>query len=340
MPETVYHHGVYDAKPGLVPWAYVAGDAFDPVLRVGLTAAEMAAVRAGWAADDSRWATYYELANILVHHHIRPPDDNLIVELPGEPPTELVGGGDVVIQGYWPIQAPLANAHAATTRAAEQGRGDDPLSVVGAPRNYPGGDGLWLDVIRHGLGDASNGDVLDVGCGPGRVTRVVAPHARTVTGVDVSPHVIAAASDSARWAVPANTRYVVGNGADLPFPDASFDAVYSMFVFQHITPLAIRDHLLGEIRRVLRPGGKALIETKVRGVGLSWWMDHVEDWGVDVSWCSDDEAIPVLESYGFDVTRAWTMYGNQEPGSLWLWTTLQPADRPSIGGRPGSATAE
>ena len=75
-------------------------------------------------------------------------------------------------------------------------------------------------------------------------------------------------------------------------------------------------------------------------MGLGWWDDHIDDWGVDVSWCSDDEAIPVLESYGFDVTRAWTTYGNQEPGALWLWATLLPADRPSIGGRPGRAKAE
>jgi SAM-dependent methyltransferase len=318
MPETVYHHGVYDAKPGLVPWAYVAGDGFDPVLRVGLTGAEMAALKAGCGDDPGRWAEIYrELRGILDRQHICPPLRQVLVETP-EPwqiPEHI----------SWPTPAPLDVARKALVRSAEQGSGDDPGGVIGAPRHYPGGDGLWLEVLRHGLGDALAGDVLDLGCGPGRVTRIVAPHAGSVIGLDISPHVIAAAQDPALWPVPSNVEYVVGNGIDLcNFSDAAFDAVYSMFMFQHITPLSIRENYLREIRRVLKPGGKALIETKILGVGLSWWMDHVEDWGTDVSWCSADEAIEILEGYGFNVTRAWTMYGNQEPGALWLWTTLEP----------------
>jgi len=331
MPETIYHHGIYDAKPGLIPWAYVAGEFFNPILRVGATDATMAAIIADCGASPNgiKWnEVYRELSGILKHAHVWPPDGALHIELPKVGRAVVVeDDGFLCVTDQRPpwriTPASLDAARKAIARAAEQGSGDDPGAVIGAPRNYPGGDAVWLEVLRHGLGDALAGYVLDLGCGPGRVARIVAPYAKFLTGVDVSPHVIAAANDPARWDVPSNAEFMIGDGVTIPCPDASFDVVYSMFVFQHLTPLAIRENYLREIRRVLRPGGKALIETKVRGVGLSWWHDHIDDWGVDVSWCSEDEAVRVLEEYGFKVTRAWTMYGNQEPGALWLWTTLE-----------------
>jgi SAM-dependent methyltransferase len=87
-------------------------------------------------------------------------------------------------------------------------------------------------------------DLLDLGCGPGTITaglaEVVAPG--KVVGVDLQP------------ALPDGTTGVTLVTADvhhLPFPDASFDAIFASTLLQHVPdPLAV----LREARRVARPG--------------------------------------------------------------------------------------
>lgn len=95
-------------------------------------------------------------------------------------------------------------------------------------------------------------DILDFGCGIGESL----PHMRThfptakVSGVDVSGESVARAKQ--RCGSFANLS--VYDGAVLPFPDASFDVVFTSCVFHHISP---NEHvgLMREIRRVTRPGG-------------------------------------------------------------------------------------
>jgi SAM-dependent methyltransferase len=98
-------------------------------------------------------------------------------------------------------------------------------------------------------------DVLEVGCGIATDgMRFVRAGAR-YTGIDFSD----TALELARHRVEregASARFMHGSAAQLPFPDGSFDLVYSNGVIHHIpeTGQAIR-----EIRRVLRPGGTALV---------------------------------------------------------------------------------
>lgn len=89
------------------------------------------------------------------------------------------------------------------------------------------------------------GDVLDLGCGGG--TRFFAGLGRTV-GVDVSQ----ASLREARALYAAVAR---ADALTLPFADESFDAVLSADLVGHIPP-ADKPRLIGEIRRVLRPGGR------------------------------------------------------------------------------------
>jgi SAM-dependent methyltransferase len=96
--------------------------------------------------------------------------------------------------------------------------------------------------------------LLDVGCGPGTITRDLAARVAPgrVVGIDASESVIAeAASTSGGSAAPPVT-FEVGDVFALRFDDATFDVVHAHQVLQHLgDPTAA----LTEMRRVCRPGG-------------------------------------------------------------------------------------
>ena len=102
--------------------------------------------------------------------------------------------------------------------------------------------------------------VLEVGCGPGHLSiRLARQHGLEVTGLDLDPAMITRARANADRLGNGEGRcpsFVVGDVASLAFPDASFDLVVSTLSLHHwADPTAG----LGEIGRVLRPGGRALV---------------------------------------------------------------------------------
>jgi ubiquinone/menaquinone biosynthesis C-methylase UbiE len=101
------------------------------------------------------------------------------------------------------------------------------------------------------LGFTFRGDesLLDVGCGDGGVARLLRERVGEVVAVDVKGF------DKWDAATPGLT-FQVANGEDLPFDDASFDLVHSKDSLHHMDRPELA---LLEYRRVLRPGGAALI---------------------------------------------------------------------------------
>ncbi len=97
-------------------------------------------------------------------------------------------------------------------------------------------------------------DLLDVGCGPGTITADLAARVAPgrVVGIDAAPGVLEAAAEFGRAAGAANLRFAPGDVYHLGFDDASFDVVHAHQVLQHLTRPV---EALGEMRRVLRPGG-------------------------------------------------------------------------------------
>jgi SAM-dependent methyltransferase len=95
--------------------------------------------------------------------------------------------------------------------------------------------------------------ILDVGCGSGRLLRSfielgAAPSG--LVGLDISESRIATAR-----ALAPDIEFVIGGGAELPFPSQSFDLVTQYVVFSSIGLDQLRRQLAGEMIRVCRPGG-------------------------------------------------------------------------------------
>jgi SAM-dependent methyltransferase len=102
-------------------------------------------------------------------------------------------------------------------------------------------------------------DVLDVGCGAGLdslvAAQMVGPDG-SVTGLDMTPEMLAKARASAEELGLGDVRFVEGEAERLPFEDASFDVVISNGVIDLVPD---KEAVFSELHRVLRPGGRLQI---------------------------------------------------------------------------------
>jgi ubiquinone/menaquinone biosynthesis C-methylase UbiE len=111
-----------------------------------------------------------------------------------------------------------------------------------------------LEALKECLGPLAGRRVLDLGCGKGRFAHVLAQAGAEVIGVDRSKAMLAASSSACYGRV-------YGSGRRLPLASQAFDAAIAVEVFEHFHAAAI-DDVLGEVRRVLRPGGVLAIVEK------------------------------------------------------------------------------
>jgi ubiquinone/menaquinone biosynthesis C-methylase UbiE len=98
--------------------------------------------------------------------------------------------------------------------------------------------------------------VLDVGCGTGTLAVLLKRLHPTieVTGLDPDPKALARAAKKAERAGLA-VRFDRGFADELPYADATFDRVFSSMMFHHVRR-SDKAKVLGDIRRVLKPGGR------------------------------------------------------------------------------------
>jgi ubiquinone/menaquinone biosynthesis C-methylase UbiE len=137
----------------------------------------------------------------------------------------------------------------------------------------------WKQKLRHEVFAGLSGDVLDAGVGTG-CNMVAYPRAARVTGVDLSPSMLARAGDRSR-SLGLNVNLRVADLSRLPFPDESFDAVVATFVLACV-PENQQLPVLRELARVLRPHGQLRLldyrmsdKPVVRNLmkGLSVWLN-------------------------------------------------------------------
>jgi SAM-dependent methyltransferase len=98
--------------------------------------------------------------------------------------------------------------------------------------------------------------VLDVACGPGILSAAIAKTARQVVAFDLTPQMLKKAAQRCADAGLDNVTFREGNAAELPFPDAAFDAVVTRLSVHHFDRPGLA---ASEIFRVLRPVGSFVI---------------------------------------------------------------------------------
>ncbi|MFM6849889.1 MAG: class I SAM-dependent methyltransferase [Terrabacter sp.] len=126
------------------------------------------------------------------------------------------------------------------------------------------------------LSDTPGGLHLDVGSGTGTLAAAAASRGRAVAAVDADPHMVALSRDLVPGAV------LQGALPDLPFGNATFDAVTANFLVNHVADprAAVR-----ELRRVTRPGGR---------VALTTWTSGTPQWASLVATAFDAAGVVPL----------------------------------------------
>ena len=146
---------------------------------------------------------------------------------------------------------------------------------------------------------------LDIGCGEGENTRHVARLGAHMTAIDIAPTFVRHAEETEEKE-PLGIEYQLGDGAALPFADASFDFITAFMSLMDTPDLP---QALAEIKRVLRPGGfiQASIlhpcfcplyrkpvhaeDGSIRAVEVARYFDSAD--GEIESWCFS--TIPLLQ---------------------------------------------
>jgi ubiquinone/menaquinone biosynthesis C-methylase UbiE len=151
-----------------------------------------------------------------------------------------------------------------------------------APDVYPvdqlhaGGVAATAHLLER-LGVGPGMRVLDVGCGIGGPSRLAASYGAQVTGIDLTPAFVEAATTlTARVGLGDRATFVSTPGETLPFDDGSFDAAFMVHVGMNIP---VKQDVFTEVHRVLVPGGRfALFEQMHTGRGdVTYPMPWAED---------------------------------------------------------------
>lgn len=152
----------------------------------------------------------------------------------------------------------------------------------------------------------SKENILDFGCGTGRLTEFMAGDFKKVYGVDISPTMIAQGRN--RLKNLKNVEFLETDGNSILLPDRSVNFVFSYLVFQHIKSRKMVENTFKEIFRVLNKKGvfKVLLRSDKQSDMNCWWS------GVEYN----EESIKKLyEKTGFKLIKI--EYNAKH--AFWLW---------------------
>lgn len=130
-------------------------------------------------------------------------------------------------------------------------------------------DYVSKQMVKSYLRPQSSDVMLDFGCGMGRLSKYFSPSVKHIEGTDRAEEMIKVAQKGA----PSNVNYLYTPSHELPYADNHFDKVFTYGVLQHINDEELQK-VLGEIYRVMKPGGKfvCLEQTRLK----SQWFGQVQ----------------------------------------------------------------
>lgn len=175
--------------------------------------------------------------------------------------------------------------------------------------NYTGHLALHSRVVRPALARAIRpGDrVLDFACGTGRVTSLaveVAAPGGVVVGVDASWPALSRAA----LIVQGATFVLISGNGDIPIPPWSCDVIVSMVALQHIQFFPVRHRYFLTFRRLLREGGRLLLQLNADASGshITWFERGTPDRyeAPDVI-CDEKDLAAYLPALGFRILATW-----------------------------------
>jgi len=161
-----------------------------------------------------------------------------------------------------------------------------------------------VQLILHYFGDLSGKRILDAGCGKGRFARVLKERypAAQIAALDLSEAML-------RF-VPASISACSGTMTSLPFASASFDCVYATESLEHAVDISAA---VGEMCRILKPGGKLVIIDKNAG---HWGRLKTPEWE---KWFRREELENLLKKDCREVASRFISYWEDvEPDGLFL----------------------
>ena len=122
-----------------------------------------------------------------------------------------------------------------------------------------------LEYAFHLLGDLRGRTVLDLGCGDGENLVPMVTRGANVIGLEISPSLIAVAGKRLDLhGLAGRVRFIASSAHEIALPDESVDVVLGIAILHHLD-LA---RAAREVRRVLKPGGRAIFQEPVRNSAL------------------------------------------------------------------------
>jgi SAM-dependent methyltransferase len=144
--------------------------------------------------------------------------------------------------------------------------------------------------------------VLDLGCGAGRFVVALRDAGADPVGVEIAE----AALERARRNAPGADLRLVAPDGSLPLEHGSVDLVWCSEVLEHVGDTA---HLLLEVRRVVRPGGRLLVTVPFHGrlqgalIALTRFEAHFDPLGEHLRFYTRRSLAATLRHTGFDSVR-------------------------------------
>jgi 2-polyprenyl-3-methyl-5-hydroxy-6-metoxy-1,4-benzoquinol methylase len=193
------------------------------------------------------------------------------------------------------------------------GSGDEPFQATSTPFELSKYEGAYeagrVAILTERIPNGPDRFALDVGCGPGFYTRLLASRGFATTSLDTSPANLESAGRFAAETIQGDSVEMLTR-----LPPGKFHFALALEIIEHM-PRARGELLLAGVHRALAPGGKLLLSTPNRysleGLVGYYWAQKIRRKGVWKAWDATHvhiytsfEIIALLRAHGFSIERA------------------------------------